>query len=111
MPAGTVQDDDRMGARRHGHGELVEHRLHGGGAYLGKNQGDATVAVRTDRAEQIDGLVAQVASAAGRTPFSNQRRQVRPILPILASSKNQTSRPRTSGCAALISAISAGKFF
>ena len=44
--------------------ELVEHRLHGGGADRGQHQGDAGVARRTDRAEQVDRLVAQVAHAA-----------------------------------------------
>jgi hypothetical protein len=69
------------------------------------------VAVRADRAEQIDGLVAQVASAAWSDALLEQRRQVRPVWPILASSRNQNSRPWASGCAALISAISAGNFF
>jgi hypothetical protein len=69
MPAGTVQDDDRMGAGRHGRGELVEHRLHGGGAHLRQNQGDAVVALGADGAEQISGLVAQVAAAARADAF------------------------------------------
>jgi hypothetical protein len=53
-----------MSVRRHGLAELVEHRLHGGGADRGQSQGDAGVARRTDGAEQIDRLMAQVAHAA-----------------------------------------------
>ena len=63
MPAGAVQNDDRMGAGRHGRGELVEHGLHGGGAHLGQDQGHAVVALGADRAEEVDGLMAQVAAA------------------------------------------------
>ena len=37
--------------------------------------------------------------------------QVRPVWPILASSKNQSSSRTASGWAAAISAISAGNFF
>jgi hypothetical protein len=44
-------------------------------------------------------------------PFSYQRRQVRPVWPILASSKNHTSMRSASGWAAAVSAISAGNFF
>ena len=49
--------------------QLVEHELHGGGLDSGQDQGDAGVALRADRAEQIDGLVAQVAAAAGPLPL------------------------------------------
>lgn len=64
MPAGAVHEDHRVGAGADGVGELVEHRLHRGGADRGQHQGDAGVALRTDRAEQVDRLVAQVARAA-----------------------------------------------
>ena len=64
MPAGAIQDDDRMGAGRHGRGELVEHGLHRDRAHLGQNQGHAVVALGADRAEEVDGLVPQVAPAA-----------------------------------------------
>ena len=53
-----------MGVGRHGLAELVEHRLHGGGAHRGQHERDPGIALRTDRAEQIDRLVAQVAHAA-----------------------------------------------
>ena len=53
-----------MGAGADRLAELVQHRLHGGSADAGQDQGDAGIARRTDRAEQVDRLVAQVAHAA-----------------------------------------------
>jgi hypothetical protein len=64
LPAGAVHQHDRMSAGADGLAELVEHRLHGGGADRGQDQSDAGVARRTDRTEQIDRLMAQVAHAA-----------------------------------------------
>jgi hypothetical protein len=63
VPAGAVHQNHRVSAGADGLGELVEHRLHGGGADRGQDQSDASVAFKTDR-EQIDRLVAQVAHAA-----------------------------------------------
>ena len=100
-----------MGAGRHGRGEFVEHGLHRDRTHLGQNQGHAVVALGADGAEQIEGIVPEVAPAAWADAFSNQRRQVRPVWPILASSKNQSSSRSASGWAAAISAISAGNFF
>ena len=65
VPAGAIHEHDRVGVWRHGLAELVEHRLHGGGTHRGQDQGDAGIARRTDRAEQPDRLMAQVAHAAG----------------------------------------------
>src|SRR5262245_22702314 len=58
-----------MGTGRHGQGELVEHRLHGGCAHLGENQGDAVVALGADGAEQIDRLMPEIAAAARADAF------------------------------------------
>ena len=51
-----------VGARGDGLAELVKHQLHGGGVDLGQDQGDAGVALRADGAEQVDGLVTEVAA-------------------------------------------------
>ena len=64
VPAGAVHEDHGMRVRCHGLAELVEHRLHGGGADRGEDERDAGIALRTDGAEQIDRLMAQVAHAA-----------------------------------------------
>jgi hypothetical protein len=53
-----------VGVCRHGLAELIEHRLHGGGAHHGQDQGDAGITRRADGAEQVDRLVAQVAHPA-----------------------------------------------
>jgi hypothetical protein len=55
---------DRMGGWRHGLAELVEHHLHGAGADRRQDQGNASIPLGTDRAEQIGRLVAEVAHTA-----------------------------------------------
>jgi len=65
VPAGAIHDDDGMGARVDGLAELIEHELHGGGFDGGQHQGDAGVTLGADRAEQVDGVVPQIAAAAG----------------------------------------------
>jgi hypothetical protein len=45
--------------------EFVEHQLHGRGLDGGQDQRHAGVALGADGAEQIDGLVAEIAPAAG----------------------------------------------
>ena len=64
MPAGAVHEHDGMGVGRHSLAELIQHRLHGGSADRGQDQGNAGVARGTDRAEQIRRLMAQVAHPA-----------------------------------------------
>ena len=100
-----------MGAGHHGRGELIKHRLHGGRAHLGENQGHAVVAVRADGAEQIDGLVAQVASATGADALLEPTPAGAAGLADPGLVENQTWSPGASGWAASISAISAGNFF
>ena len=111
MPAGTVQDDDRMGAGRHGRGELVEHRLHGGRAHLGENQGHAVIALGADGAEQIDGVVAQVAPATWADTALEPAAAGAAGLADPGLIQEPDLEPWASGWAAAISAISAGKFF
>ena len=69
VPAGAIQDDDGMGAGRHGRGELVEHGLHRDRTHLGQNQGHAVVALGADGAEQVEGVVPEVAPAAWADAF------------------------------------------
>jgi hypothetical protein len=64
VPAGAVHQHDAVGAGADGLAELVEHRLHGGGAHRGQDQCDPGIALGTDGAEPIGRLVAQVAHAA-----------------------------------------------
>ena len=64
VPAGAVHQHDGAGAGTDCLSELVEHRLHGGRAHRGQDQGDASVPLGAHRAEQVDRLVAQVADAA-----------------------------------------------
>ena len=45
-------------------GEFVEHRLHGGGTDRRQDERDAGIARRADGAEQVGGLVAEVAHPA-----------------------------------------------
>ena len=69
VPAGAVEDDEGMGARRHRVGELIEHQLHGGGVGDRQDQRDAGVAHRADGAEQVDRFVAEIAPAARPHPL------------------------------------------
>ena len=69
VPAGAVEDDEGMGARRHRVGELIEHQLHGGGVGDRQDQRDARVADRADGAEQVHRFVAEVAPAARPHPL------------------------------------------
>ena len=64
VPASAVHQDHGVGAGADRLAELLEHRLHGSGADAGQHERDPGIAHRTDRAEQIDRLVAQVAHAA-----------------------------------------------
>ncbi len=111
MPAGTVQDDDGMGTGCHRQSELVEHGLHGGRAHLGENQGDAKIALRADRTEEIDGLMAQVAAAARADAFLVPAAAGAAGLADPGLTKNHTSMRSASGWAAAVSAVSAGNFF
>ena len=52
-----------MGAGADRLGEFVEHRPHGGGTDRGQDESDARVAFGTDRPEQVDRLVAEIAHA------------------------------------------------
>ena len=69
VPAGAVEDDEGMGARRHRVGELIEHQLHGGGVGDRQDQRDARVADRADGAEQVHQFVAEVAPATRPHPL------------------------------------------
>jgi hypothetical protein len=78
MPAGAVLEDHRVGAGADGLGEFIKHRLHGDGIHSRQHQGDAGVARRTDRAEQVDRLVAQVAHTAWAHPALKTAPQLLP---------------------------------
>ena len=64
VPAGPVQQHDRMRAGHDGAGDLVEMLLHRLGVGGGHRQGGAGVAGGTDRAEQIGALVALIGRLA-----------------------------------------------
>jgi hypothetical protein len=53
-----------MGAGTDRLGELVEHRLHGGGADCRQDERNPGIALWADRAEQVGGLVAEIAQPA-----------------------------------------------
>jgi hypothetical protein len=92
-----VHEDHGMDAWADLLAEFVEHGLHRGRAHRRQDQGDAGIPYWTDGTEQVGRLVAQIAHAGERMPFSNQRRQTRPVWPTRASSRNQTSAVRPRG--------------
>ena len=64
VPAGSVEQQDRMGALGDGAGDLVEVKLHRLRVGEGQGQRRARAASRTDRAEQVGALVALVGRLA-----------------------------------------------
>src|SRR4029453_5046870 len=60
VPAGLVENDQRMRAGRDRPADGVNVHLHGFGVGIGHDEGDAGVAAWTDRAEQIGVLIALV---------------------------------------------------
>ena len=61
LEQGVPGGADRMNAGADGLAEFVELRRHCGGAHRGQDQSDASVAFGTDRPEEVDRLVAQLA--------------------------------------------------
>jgi hypothetical protein len=126
VPAGAVHEDHGMGVRGHGLAEFIQHRLHGGGADRGQDQGNPGVARGTDGAEQIDGLMAQIAHAARADPTFEPAaadaagladpvgapgRPPRSPLGASRPSRNQISIRLASGWSRASASISAGNFF
>ncbi len=77
VPAGLVEDDDGMGARRDVMADLLEVLVHGPAVGMGQDEGGADIALGAHGTEQIGGGVASVArcarAAAARRPDPGQR--------------------------------------
>ncbi len=61
MPAGAVDDQGSVGAGRDAAADFLKMQVHRLGVDLRQHQGGADGAFRTDRAEEIDPLIASVA--------------------------------------------------
>ena len=65
MPAGLVEDEDGVGARRDRGTDLVEMRLHRGRVAVGHDETSALALIRADRAEDVGPLGALVVGRPG----------------------------------------------
>jgi hypothetical protein len=64
VPAGLIDQEHGVGARRHGFGDLDEMQVHRFGIAGGQDQGCALAFLRTDRAEDVGGGGALIAGRA-----------------------------------------------
>ena len=65
MPAGLIENDDRVGAGGYPCADLIEMKLHGFGVAEGQNEGSAGSMFGADRAEQIGRLGALIMRGSG----------------------------------------------
>ena len=73
MPAGLIENDDRVGAGGYPCADLIEMKLHGFGVAEGQNEGSAGSMFGADRAEQIGRLGALIMRGSGSRAFLAQR--------------------------------------
>ena len=65
VPAGLIEDEDRVGAGGHSCGDLIEMKLHRFGIAERQNEGSAGSVFGADRTEQIGRLGALIMRALG----------------------------------------------
>ena len=65
VPAGLIEDEDRVSAGGYSCGDLVEMKLHGFGVAERQNEGSAGSTFRADRTEQIGRLGALIMNGSG----------------------------------------------
>ena len=65
MPAGLIENENRVGAGGDSCGDLIEMKLHGFGVAGREHEGSAGSAFGTDRTEQIGRLGALIMRGAG----------------------------------------------
>ena len=65
MPAGLIEDEDRVGAGGYPCGDLIEMKLHGFGVAEGQNEGSAGSVFGAHRTEQIGRLGALIMRGSG----------------------------------------------
>ena len=65
MPAGLIENDDRMGTGGYSCGDLIEVKLHGFGVAERQNQGSAGSVFGADRTEQIGRLGSLIMRGSG----------------------------------------------